>query len=77
MPTTELMPPDYRRSAFDCPHCRVYSTNFRSGFCLTRKSHEYGSLIVVVCENCLESSVWYDNELIYPVVPEASLSEGK
>jgi hypothetical protein len=75
MPPTGYVLPYSSTAAFNCPHCQVYSRYFRSGLYLTRKAHDHGSLKVVICENCLETTVWYDNKLIFPVEPETSKSE--
>lgn len=67
-------PPGYGKPAFDCPHCHVYSRQSWQGVYLKPAGYDHLQLSVAVCENCGESTVWWERKLIYPVEPKASTS---
>ncbi|HEX3043265.1 MAG TPA: DUF4145 domain-containing protein [Bacillota bacterium] len=68
--------PKYRDSAFNCPHCGVYS-NQKWSFtcCFDGKTHS--GLIDIIeiaeCPYCDEYSLWYKKRMVYPYSKNALL----
>jgi hypothetical protein len=44
---------------------------------LSPANYRHGKLSVAVCENCGESTVWWESRLIFPAEVATSKSEGK
>ena len=72
-----LTQPKFGKDFFDCPHCQNYARHYWSGLYLTQSGYAQSPVNVAVCGKCGESTVWHENKLIYPVVPEASKDDIK
>jgi len=79
-------PPEYRKEAFHCPHCGVYSRQewgIAPSFSkLDLKmdmvvgnliSAGVSGIVVSVCEHCGEPTIWYNGSMIYPLTSIAPL----
>lgn len=58
---SDYVPPEYGKSAFNCPHCGAYS---RQGWSLRPTKIE--NLSIASCDNCGNFSIWLDEKMIYP-----------
>jgi len=83
----KYIPPEYRKEAFHCPHCGVYSRQEWGGSPTFRKfdfkqnkmtttpllSKELTKLEVSICDHCGELTIWYNGRMRYPLTSIAPL----
>ncbi len=61
----DYVPPEYDKSAFNCPHSEVYSRQVwqKSIYAI---SHRIEELSMAFCDNCHKYSIWLGDKMIYP-----------
>ncbi len=70
--------PQWKRDAFNCPHCEAYAKQdwFDAAGGEKRKGSLHGffnDLSVTVCYRCGEYAVWHNVKIIYPISSNAPL----
>lgn len=68
--------PDYSKASFTCPHCgtlslmNYYTLCYRNGRVLQAQPGicPVGNswLYIATCQNCMNKTIWVDNEYVYP-----------
>jgi hypothetical protein len=78
-------PPEFRKSVFSCPHCHIaakhswdqaYRQNSEPMYTFSGayyKTNHILFLFVSKCSNCGCETIWYNQEVIYPINPLAPL----
>ena len=65
----KYFPPKFKESAYNCPHCNVYSRivwNKTGEMDSRRYYHEINYLHIATCNHCEKFSLWLNGEMIYP-----------
>lgn len=74
----EFIKPEFKKSAYHCPHCNVYAeqkwslsidARFKNDVVSASRINEikYDKLIIARCSHCQDINIWYNMELIFPV----------
>lgn len=74
-----IIPPDFTRKSFTCPHCGVLARQNRFGYVLAYSSREVypedsiqnAPLKVSVCDSCGRNCVWVLEDYVYPATNSA------
>ena len=68
MSNQPYVPPAFKKSAYNCPHCNAYATQLwgKMGVSVENNFVRLSDFSISRCKHCLNFSVWKDNELIYP-----------
>ncbi|WP_436486731.1 DUF4145 domain-containing protein [Chitinophaga sp. ARDCPP14] len=74
-------PPEFYKSAFNCPSCAAYAKQIWTEVHLTNRSENYsagiGDILFAVCDHCNSYSIWRinsnDRRMIYPYSGNAPL----
>ena len=82
----KYIPPEYRKEAFHCPYCGVYSRqkwginptfsklNLKENTIIGKLySARLARIEISVCEHCGEPTIWYNGSMIYPLTSIAPL----
>ncbi len=66
--------PQFQTSAFNCPFCNAYASQYWSdGYWNQRGFEEVIDLSVCKCRHCLSFSIWWDGDMIYPYTSTAPM----
>ncbi|MBI5046606.1 hypothetical protein HZC07_02645, partial [Candidatus Micrarchaeota archaeon] len=55
--------PGFNKTAFNCPHCRVYASQMWD---VLRTAYDTTFFHSALCSYCQSYSLWHSSELIYP-----------
>ena len=72
IPDGKHTPPEYQRTAFNCPHCMAYAEHswFRIKLCTelgtTVSSNLTYGISISKCHHCERASIWFSGKMVYP-----------
>ena len=65
--TTDYAMPDFRKDAFDCPHCGAYAhQTWDNLFRRTIQGSFHTDIWRAVCARCTEITLWYQERQVWP-----------
>lgn len=63
----KYFPPEFEKSSFHCPICKVYaSQSWYAPFYMAGSSKSINNFRISICAHCKEISYWYNEKLFFP-----------